>query len=167
MAQWRPEFNLTIRGPTSEDYRAELEKEIDRAGVRGRVTLAPAVPMIELVREAAEFDVGLFALPGHSKHNQFALPNKFFEYVMAGLALCVSDLPEMSALINQHKLGVLLDRSEPASIAAAINALTPVQIDAFKRNSLATARSLCWESERERMLVAYEAAVEGDVEQLR
>ena len=57
--------------------------------------------MTALVREASAYDVGLFALPGNSRHNEFALPNKFFEYVMAGLALCVSDLPEMARLVRQ------------------------------------------------------------------
>jgi glycosyltransferase involved in cell wall biosynthesis len=159
VAQWRPEFNLTIRGPASDEYRAELEREIDQAGVRGRVVLAPPVPMTELVREATAFDVGLFALPGHSNHNQFALPNKFFEYVMAGLALCVSDLPEMSALTTRYDLGVLLNPREPASIAAAINGLTTARIDGFKKNALAAARALCWERESERMLSAYEAVI--------
>jgi hypothetical protein len=61
--------------------------------------------MTDLVREAAAFDVGLFALPRHSNHNRYALPNKFFEYSMAGLALCVSDLPEMGALVRRDQLG--------------------------------------------------------------
>ena len=73
VSSWRPEFDLTIRGPVSESYRNDLEREIDAAGVRGRVHIVPPVPMVDLVREAAPFDIGLFALPGHSQHNQFAL----------------------------------------------------------------------------------------------
>ena len=53
-----------------------------------RVRLAPPVPMTSLVQEAAGFDIGLFALPRSSRHNELALPNKFFEYIMAGLATC-------------------------------------------------------------------------------
>jgi hypothetical protein len=97
----------------------------------------------------------LFALPDHSRHNAFALPNKFFEYVMAGLALCVSELPEMARLVHQYELGTLIPRVEPAAIAAAINGLDRHRIDAFKRASLRAARELCWEKESERMLDAY------------
>ena len=57
------------------------------------------MPMTALVREAAPFDVGFFALPGHSRHNEFALPNKLFEYVMAELRARTTDLPEMSSVI--------------------------------------------------------------------
>ena len=69
--------------------------------------------MTALVHEAAPFDVGFFALPGHSRHNEFALPNKFFEYVMAGLTLCATDLPEMARLIKEYDLGVTISAVEP------------------------------------------------------
>lgn len=156
---WRPEFTLTIRGPENPAFSPALRERIAALGLQDRVRLAPAVPMTDLVREAAAFDVGFFALPGHSHHNEFALPNKFFEYVMAGLALCTTDLPEMARLIRQYDLGLTIAAVEPAAIAAAINALDPERIDRFKRNALAAARELCWERESERLIAAYDAAL--------
>ncbi|MBF9231966.1 glycosyltransferase [Microvirga alba] len=152
VALWRPEFALTIRGPASDEYRAQLASAIVSAGVQGRVQLAPPVPMVDLVRAANAFDVGLFALPDHSRHNRFALPNKFFEYTMAGLALCVSDLPEMARLVKEHDLGLLFSGMEPASIAAAINSLDRASIDRYKRLSLAAARQLNWQKESETLV---------------
>jgi glycosyltransferase involved in cell wall biosynthesis len=159
VAGWRPEFDLTIRGPVSEEYRAQLEREIDAAGVRGRVQIVPPVPMVNLVREAAAFDIGLFALPGHSRHNRYALPNKFFEYTMAGLALCISDLPEMAGLLRQYDLGRLIPAVEPQAIAAAINSFDRTAIAAYKRNALAAAQELNWERESEKMVDRYSAIV--------
>src|SRR5262249_13403613 len=109
-------------------------------------------------REAAAYDVGFFALPRSSRHNQLALPNKFFEYIMAGLALCVTDLPEMARLIRERGLGVTFASVNPRVIAAAINALSPAAIDRYKRNALEAARELCWELESERLVSAYSAA---------
>ena len=154
---WRPEFELTIRGPENAGFSDGLRTRIRDAGLAERVHLVPAVPMTELVREAAVFDVGFFALPGHSRHNQFALPNKFFEYLMAGLALCVSDLPEMAHLVKERGLGVLIPQVEPAAIAAAINSLDREQIDAYKQCALEVAREFCWEREAERLVSAYAA----------
>lgn len=155
VASWRPEFDFTIRGPVSDAYRAKLEAGIDAAGVRGRVHIVPPVAMIDLVRESGAFDVGLFALPGHSAHNEYALPNKFFEYTMAGLALCMSDLPEMTALVRKHGHGIVFSGMEPPTIAAAVNGLDRDAIDRFKQRSLAAARELCWERESASMLAAY------------
>ena len=66
---------------------------------------------------------------------------------MAGLALCVTDLPEMAGWSAQYDLGVTFRSVEPGESPAAINAVDPAQIDAFKRNALAAARELCWERE--------------------
>ena len=156
--QWRPEFTLTIRGPENPAFSPALRERIAALGLQDRVRLAPPVPMTDLVREAATSDVGFFALPGHSRHNEFALPNKFFEYVMAGLALCTTDLPEMARLIREYELGVTIAAVEPAAIAAAINALDLDRIDSFKRNALTAARELCWERELGRLIEAYDAA---------
>jgi glycosyltransferase involved in cell wall biosynthesis len=157
VADWRPEFDLTIRGPGSSDYLDELRRRIAGRGLSGRITLAPPVPMTELVREAAAYDIGFFALPGSSRHNEFALPNKFFEYVMAGLALCLTDLPEMARLVREYNLGTTFRNVGPQSIAATINALEPASIDRYKRSALDAARELCWEREAERLVSAYGA----------
>ena len=103
------------------------------------------------------FDIGLFALPGHSLHNMFALPNKFFEYIMAGLALCISDLPEMTNLLRAYNLGTIIARVDPDAIATAINSVDPKTIDVFKRNSIKAALELNWENESQKMMRAYES----------
>lgn len=161
VALWRPEFRLTIRGPGPAPYLAALAARIEAAGLGERVALALPVPMIDLVREASHFDIGLFALPGHSQQNVHVLPNKFFEYTMAGLALCVSDLPEMSALLQRHDLGRLIPDVTPDAIAAAINGFERAEIDACKRRALEAAKLLNWEAESDRLFRAIEQAVEG------
>jgi glycosyltransferase involved in cell wall biosynthesis len=160
---WRPEFDLTIRGPDNADYGDALRRRIRDAGLDDRVRLVPPVPMTELVREATAFDIGFFALPGHSRHNEFALPNKFFEYLMAGLALCVSDLPEMTALVRRYRLGVLMPGLDPATIAATVNGLNRELIDQCKRNALAAAAELCWERESARLISAFTALLKPAV----
>jgi glycosyltransferase involved in cell wall biosynthesis len=144
---WRPEFHLTIRGPADPAYLAHLRHLASDAGVAGRIAFAPPVPMTELVAAARDFDVGLFVIRGHSLQNEFVLPNKFFEYAMAGLALCVSDLPEMRRLIMSHSMGVLINVVKPAAIAATINGMDLAMIDAYKVSALKAARELCWERE--------------------
>jgi glycosyltransferase involved in cell wall biosynthesis len=152
---WRNEFDLTIRGPGSIDgYIEKLRERIRARGVEGRVAIVPSVPMTQLVSAATAFDVGLMALPGHSAHNRFALPNKIFEYMMAGLALCVSDLTSMRGVAETSKAGVLIADVTPLEIAAAINGLTRERVDAYKRAALAAAQTYNWETEGARLLAA-------------
>jgi glycosyltransferase involved in cell wall biosynthesis len=145
--RWRPEFTLTLRGPGDGGYLAFLRQCAASSGAGDRITFADPVPMTQLVSQALDFDVGLFVIKGHSLQNRYVLPNKFFEYTMAGLALCVSDLPEMRKLALQKRLGHLVETPTPEAIAQAINALDREMIDTFKTNALAAAGELCWDRE--------------------
>jgi glycosyltransferase involved in cell wall biosynthesis len=155
---WDRRFSLTLRGPGEPAYIDGLVARIAERGVADRVSIAPPVPMTALVSEAAGFDIGFFALPAHSLHNSFALPNKFFEYLMAGLALCVSDLPEMARLVRRYETGVLMADLSPESIAQSINGLDRDIINRFKRNSLLAAKELNWDRLQDQMVQAYERA---------
>jgi glycosyltransferase involved in cell wall biosynthesis len=152
---WRPEFHFVIRGPGPDDYVAQLNALAEKHGVSKRVRLDPPVPFNQMVPQANSADVGFFVQEDISVQKRFTLPNKFFEYVQARLALCVADLPEMARLVKEHKVGVLVPKVTPESIAEQINSLTRESIDAYKQASVAAAKSLSWESEAEVMLRAY------------
>ncbi|MBV8162028.1 MAG: hypothetical protein JO265_13990 [Acidimicrobiia bacterium] len=112
--------------------------------------------MTELVSAAAgTADVGIHPLPAVNRQTRYALPNKLFEYAMAGLAVCVSDAPEMRRVVEQHRLGVTFADAEPATIASAVNSLTSERIALFKQNALRAAKQLSWDVEKERLLEVY------------
>jgi hypothetical protein len=157
VASWRPEFELTIRGPENPEFTPRLRERIVARRLQDRVHLVPPVPMTALVREAAAFDIGFFALPGHSRHNKFALPNKIFEYVMAGLCLCTTDLPEIATIINKYALGETIRQLDAGAIARTINGFDRGRIDVCKQNALKAAHELCWECEAERLVRHYGA----------
>jgi glycosyltransferase involved in cell wall biosynthesis len=152
VALWKDEFDLTIRGPSDPTYLESLREIATRNQVVNRVFFLPPVPMTDLISEASIFDVGLFVIEGYSEQNIQVLPNKFFEYCMAGLALCVSNLPEMRALLDRFSLGLTIDAPTPQSIASTINTLNAEKIDRFKKKALAAARELCWEKEGIRII---------------
>jgi glycosyltransferase involved in cell wall biosynthesis len=149
---WPGDYELTIRGPGDPAYIGALRGQARAAGVEARVIFAPPVPMTDLVSAASAFDIGLFSMPAHSVQGRFVLPNKFFEYIGAGLALCVSDLPEMRRIVMERELGELIVGDRPADIAAAVTRLDREAILRARTKSVTAARELCWERERERFL---------------
>jgi glycosyltransferase involved in cell wall biosynthesis len=160
MRLWRPEFRLILRGYSDPAYVAQLRQIAVEVGVADRLELQPPVPFDQIVPAANEADVGYFVHIDTSPQRRFALPNKFFEYVLAGLALVVSDLPEMARLVREHDLGVLVPECEEESIARVINSLDRESIDEMKRHSLAAAKELNWDAEKERMMSLYREILE-------
>lgn len=154
---WRPEFRFIVRGPGPDDYVAQLNAIAAEHGVTDRVAIEPPVAFNEMIPRANEADIGFFVQEDHSIQKRFTLPNKFFEYVQARLALCVADLPEMARLTKRHDLGALVPGVTPEAIAAAINGFTREKIDAHKQASMRAARALSWEEEAAVMLRAYGA----------
>jgi len=148
---WRKQFRLVLRGPGPDEYVDRLRRLARRLGVVSRVVIEKPVLFEDLIAAANHADIGLFVQGDWSPQKRFALPNKFFEYVMAGLALCVSDLPEMARLLRQHRIGRLVPKAEPQVIAETINAFDREQVEAFKRCSLVAAKQLCWEHESEKL----------------
>ena len=144
---WRPEFHLTIRGPGGDRYIRYLQKRCKKLGVLNRVAIEPPVLFQQMIAAANSSDIGYFVQTDSSMQKKFTLPNKFFEYIMAGTALCVSDLPEMSRLARQYNVGRLVQGFGPVEIAAVINSFDRQSIDAYKKNSLEAAKILSWDRE--------------------
>jgi hypothetical protein len=70
------------------------------------------------------------------------LPNKFFEFVQARLAVAIGPSPEMERFVRQYGFGVVADSFEPRALAARIAALTPADIEAMKQRADVASREL-------------------------
>ena len=147
-AVWTSDTRLVIRGPSEGDTAENLKALAVELGVTHKVTLEPAVPFVEMLTRANEADIGYFVYRDGSPQRRFVLPNKFFEYQMAGLGVMISDLPEMAALTRQYDTGVIVSDLTPEAIARAVDSLTDDQINTYKANALKAAETLCWEQEQ-------------------
>lgn len=157
MPLWREDFDFILRGSGDPAYIGELKRMVERLGLQKRVFFEPPVPFDQIVPSANGADIGYFAYRAYSPQIQYALPNKFFEYVMAGLAICVSDLKEVGALVREHGNGMLIPQHTPESIAETINSFTRESIERCKKASVAAADKLNWEVERVALVTGYES----------
>jgi hypothetical protein len=48
---------------------------------------------------------------------KYALPNKLFDYINAGLPVLTSNLPEMQAIVNKYNVGETLSEITPKAIS--------------------------------------------------
>ncbi|WP_155826112.1 glycosyltransferase [Hirschia maritima] len=149
---WKRDFKLVIRGPGQPDYINALDQLIVQTASKIEIEIAPPVPFSELIETAQKSDIGLMLLNNRSVHNKYALPNKLFEYMMAGLAVIVSDVPDMAEIVTNYNTGKVIKSLDPHVIATQINSLTADQINHMKKASLKTSKSLNWEKEEHKFL---------------
>ena len=112
---------IVLRGYGSNED--DLRKLVAGLGVPGRVFMVDPVPMADLVTAASEADVGVVPYTAYSPGYYYASPNKLFEYMMAGLAIAVSNLPVLEKFVRDYDLGVVFDPTDPQLIAEQLNAL--------------------------------------------
>ncbi|WP_022919471.1 hypothetical protein [Ruania albidiflava] len=111
------------------------------------VRIHDAVPAGEVVPTLNGYDVGVYSLPPISFNFRWALPNKFFDFVQARLAVLIGPSPEMAALVREHDLGAVAEDFTPEAFAAAVDAFTAEQVAAAKEAADAAAAVLCAEQQ--------------------
>jgi glycosyltransferase involved in cell wall biosynthesis len=131
----------------------------EAAAVQSNIHFLPAVPPAQVLDYTAGGDVGFAAHlePGCLNH-RYALPNKFFEYVLAGVPVWVNDVhEEMAALVRRHGFGWVTPYAKQG-MADWVNGLTLTEIE-NKRALTASARQhYSWEREEETLVQAYKEA---------
>jgi glycosyltransferase involved in cell wall biosynthesis len=156
------DVRLRLVGPARPAYLAELVELARREGVSDRVEFSGAVSPDELVETISEASVGLALIQPVCLSYRMSLPNKVFEYVAAGLPVLGSDLPAISALVNEHRIGLLAEPGEVEDVALKLGKmLEPERNTAFREAARRAAEELVWDREAERLAHEYREAVEA------
>ena len=134
--------------PTLPHYVQKLK---DKASPNSRIRFIPPVSMEELIPFTNTYDIGLYLLPPSSFNNCQALPNKFFEFLQARLALAIGPSPEMAKIVREFACGVVADDFEPVTLARMLNRLTSADIDLMKAGSNRAARAYTAENNAEKL----------------
>lgn len=147
---------LVFRG--SGEARPALERHVAERGLEHHVCFVDPVPLARVVQSAAEADIGVIPYKPTSVNNLLCSPNKLFEYMMAGLALGVSDLPELRRVVVGTGAGVLFNPCVPEDIAACLNELLTddARLERCRANSRRAAREIYnWEAQSTSLLALY------------
>ncbi len=123
------DFFLTTNDPAYLDRLREHASRVP--GVR----VHPALPYARLIGELNTHDVGIYILPPVNFNNEWALPNKLFDFVQARLGLVFGPSPEMAAIIRRYGIGLVTEEFTATSLAASIEQLTPDLVARFKQAS--------------------------------
>lgn len=155
-----PSARLRLVGPISASYRAELEELARGEGVAERLELAGPVPpsrAVESVRGAA---VGLALIQPACLSYELSLPNKLFEYVLAGVPVLAADLPVIGSFVREHQVGLVARPDDVDDVAEKLAALLePERNRAIRAAVQVAAGEFSWDRESRLLEMTYSEAV--------
>lgn len=133
-----------------------LEQQADKLGVGHRLRRVHPVTPETMAPTMAQADAAVVIITSDATSYHFALPNKLFEAIAAGLPLVVTDIPEVAGLVRQYDLGVILSSVEPEALARAIEAVLEPEANArYRANALRAREALTWEVEEAKLVALY------------
>jgi glycosyltransferase involved in cell wall biosynthesis len=110
----------------------------------------------QLQRLTPDADLGLSIEEDRGMNYRYALPNKLFDYIYAGVPVLVSPLPEMVRIVERHRVGWVLESYKPEKMAGQVNRIIQSldhSGDELAGNLRNASAELNWEKEEPRLLV--------------
>lgn len=134
-----------------------LEAEIKAASMNyPHIFFHPAVRPQAVLDYTASADIGIALIENTCLSYYYCMPNKLFEYLMAGLPVIVSNMREMAAFVRDNTLGVVTADETPAAISSAIATLLKADLNHLRENALAAGKRYSWELQEQKMIAAYQ-----------
>ncbi len=140
-------FHLLIIG--GGDIIDKLEKIIEQNQLTGKITLIQKMPFAVLSHFTRKAKLGISIDKPSVPNHKFSLPNKFFEYLHAGVPVLSSRLIEQERIINHYDVGGFIEDHQPEHIARKIREIfaDPDQLNRWKQNTCKARQELNWENE--------------------
>jgi len=131
-------YHLSFMLVGDEAYIQYLRAYANRVAP-GRVSFLEPVAPDQIVQQIALYDIGFYLLQPTNYNNSVALPNKLFDFIHAGLAVCVGPSPGMASFVHEWQCGVVAPSFDPAVVAATLNRLEIDEIQTMRRAARAAA----------------------------
>ncbi len=126
--------------------KIDLQRLTSKENLKDRVHFLDPVSPTAIYATIRSADIGVTLLEDTCLNHRYALPNKLFDYLLAGLPVLGSDLREVAGLMDDHDVGLRVDASNPQAIANALNEmrLSP-RLSEWRRNALIASETFRWE----------------------
>lgn len=133
--------------------RKEYEKLASDIGVESRVHFLGTINQSELINYTVEADLGLSLIESISLSYYYALPNKLFEYIAAGVPVLATNLPQMKLVIEEYKVGKAINMDSVETLANELTELLSNEnlLKEYSSNAVDASKELNWDREYERV----------------
>lgn len=129
-----------------------LEKIIKyQARYNNTIFFHPAVMPEVLLNYTSSADYGISFIEDSCLSYRYCLPNKVFEYLMAGLPVLTSNLFEMKRLVETESVGIVAESNTVEGFRQAVMDSLAQDYSSIQKNVFEVRKKYCWE-EQEKVL---------------
>lgn len=133
----------------------ELEDKIREAAAQyPNIHFHPAVAPHEVLRYTASADVGLVGVENVCLSYYYALPNKIFEYLLAGLPAVAGKWPELERVVSGYDCGWLHDEDDDA-LLRVVEEIDREAIEKRRAGVEEARQAFSWENEENALVQLY------------
>ena len=131
----------------------ELKELVVKMGVEDKVIFYGKVPFEDLFFYTKQADIGLLLEQPLGLSFRYALPNKLFDYIHAGLPIIASPLLEIKRIMDKNEMGVMIENYNPRYLAKTIKVMLndAEKRKVWKANMVKVKQELNWEKESEKI----------------
>ncbi|BBE17082.1 glycosyl transferase, group 1 family protein [Aquipluma nitroreducens] len=140
------------------DQTSELKQLVIEMKLESKVKFLGRLPLHKLREVTLQADLGISLEEDLGLNYRFALPNKLFDYIQAGVPVLVSNLPEMMQIVEHYRIGIIAETHQRKVLAELMrDALFDEEKRlVWKQNLQKAAKELCWENEEKILKSVYE-----------
>ena len=145
----------------SGDVLPKLKEMTQHKGLQERVCFMDRMSHEELYEYTRYAMIGVSLDKDTNPNYRYSLPNKLFDYIMAGTPQLVSDLPEVAGIVRNYNTGMIIKKHDPAHIAECLELMLSdrEKLKAWEANCLSAAQELCWEHEEQKLIAVFKPYV--------
>jgi glycosyltransferase involved in cell wall biosynthesis len=147
-----PDFGLLIVG--DGDIKSKLQDLVNKLQIGNRVYFAGKIPFEQLSWYTAQASLGISLEQNLGLNYYYALPNKLFDYLNAGLPVIASDLPEIRQIVEKVGFGVVVNQFDPEYLSHTIKTMlhNTDLMKVWHENAIKAAAEFTWENEEKVLL---------------
>lgn len=146
--------HLVMLGYGDSAYLGKLYSLAEHHGVRSRVHVVGPLPSNEVAGALADADIALVHVQPIVLSYRYALPNKLFEAIHAGVPVVGSNLPDIAAVVRRWNVGELFDGESAQNLADAVIRVR-ANAEHYRAAAASAAEELTWEAEAGRLISLY------------
>jgi glycosyltransferase involved in cell wall biosynthesis len=148
-------YKLMICG--DGNFMAQLKELVKNNQVEDKVEMKGMLLPASLLPLAVQATLGMGLAEKEGLNQYMALPNKFFDYMHAGLPQLAMNYPEYKKINDQFEVAVLIDDLDPVNISNTINKIMmdKEKLAVMRKNCMEAREIFCWEAEEIKLIDFY------------